>query len=71
MRAHCPVLRSGQRVSELTSGGFSPTLGVSIGMAYLPLELAAVGTELEVDVRGRPLPAQVVQRPFYKRVKAG
>jgi aminomethyltransferase len=70
MRAHYPVLRSGRRVGELTSGGFSPTLGVSIGMAYLPPELAALGTELEVDVRGRPLPAQVVQRPFYKRPKA-
>jgi aminomethyltransferase len=70
MRAHCPVLYSGRRVGELTSGGFSPTLGVSIGMAYLPPELAAVGTELEVDVRGKPLPAQVVQRPFYRRPKA-
>ena len=39
-------------------------------MAYLPPELAAVGTELEVDVRGRPLRARVVQRPFYKRPKA-
>jgi len=70
MRAHYPILHSGRRVSELTSGGFSPTLEVSIGMAYLPPELAALGTELEVDVRGRPLPAQVVQRPFYKRPKA-
>jgi len=65
------VLHSGRRVSELTSGGFSPTLGVSIGMAYLPTELASVGTELQVDVRGRPLRAQVVKRPFYKRPKAG
>jgi aminomethyltransferase len=71
MRAHYPILHSGRRVSELASGGFSPTLGVSIGMAYLPPELTALGTELEVDVRGRPLRAQVVQRPFYKRVKAG
>jgi aminomethyltransferase len=71
MRAGCPVLHSGRRVSELTSGGFSPTLGVSIGMAYLPPELANVGTELDVDVRGRPLRAQVVKRPFYKRVKVG
>jgi aminomethyltransferase len=70
MRAHCPILRSGRRVSELTSGGFSPTLEVSIGMAYLPTELASVDTEFEVDVRGRSLPAQVVQRPFYKRPKA-
>jgi len=71
MRAGYPILRSGRRVSELTSGGFSPTLGVSIGMAYLPPELAAVGTELDVDVRGRPLRVEVVQRPFYKRGKAG
>jgi aminomethyltransferase len=70
MRAGYPILRSGRRVSELTSGGFSPTLGVSIGMAYLPPELAAVGTELDVDVRGRPLRVQVVKRPFYKRPKA-
>ena len=65
------ILHSGRRVSELTSGGFSPTLGVSIGMAYLPAELTSVGTELQVDVRGRPLRAQVVQRPFYKRPKTG
>jgi aminomethyltransferase len=71
MRAHYPILRSGRRVSELTSGGFSPTLGVSISMAYLPPDLAALGTELEVDVRGKPLAAQVVQRPFYRRLKAG
>ena len=71
MRAGYPILHSGRRVSELTSGGFSPTLGVSIGMAYLQPELAAAGTELEVDVRGRPLRAQVVQRPFYRRPKAG
>jgi aminomethyltransferase len=70
MRAGYTVLHSGRRVSELTSGGFSPTLGVSIGMAYLPPELAAVGTELDVDVRGRPLRVQVVKRPFYKRPKA-
>jgi aminomethyltransferase len=71
MRAGYPIMQSGRRVSELTSGGFSPTLGVSIGMAYLPPELASVGTELDVDVRGRPLRAQVVKRPFYKRPKAG
>ncbi len=71
MRPGYAVLHSGRRVSELTSGGFSPTLGVSIGIAYLPPELASVGTEVEVDVRGRPLRAQVVQRPFYKRGKPG
>jgi aminomethyltransferase len=70
MRAGYPLLHGGRPVGRLTSGGFSPTLGVSIGLGYLPPELAAAGTELEVDVRGKPLRAQVVPRPFYKRPKA-
>ena len=67
MRSGFPVLRNGETVGRVTSGGFSPTLGTSIGMAYVPLELVEVGTSLEVDVRGRPLPVTVVKRPFYKR----
>ncbi len=66
MRPGCPVLLSGRPVGKVTSGGFSPTLGVSIGMAFLPSELAGPGTELTVDVRGKPLPVRVVPRPFYK-----
>jgi aminomethyltransferase len=71
MRAGCPVLHDGRPVGRLTSGGFSPTLGVSIGMGYLPLETASPGTELDVDVRGKPLRVQVVPRPFYRRGKVG
>lgn len=67
MRAGCPILHRGQAVGRVTSGGFSPTLGVSIGMGYLPPELAVEKTALGVDVRGKLLPAEVVQRPFYKR----
>jgi len=67
MRAGCPLLRDGRPVGRLTSGGFSPTLGLSIGLGYLPADLATPGTELDVDVRGKPLRAQVVSRPFYKR----
>jgi aminomethyltransferase len=51
----------------VTSGGFSPTLGHSIAMAYLPLSLTQYGTELEVDVRGRLLPVVVVRRPFVSK----
>jgi aminomethyltransferase len=69
MRAGCPLLHGGRPVGRLTSGGFSPTLGVSIGLGYLPPELATAGTEIEVDVRGKPLRAQVVPRPFYRRGK--
>jgi len=71
MRAGCPLLHDGRTVGRLTSGGFSPTLAVSIGLGYLPPDLAAPGTELQVDVRGKLLWAQVVPRPFYKRPKAG
>lgn len=64
MRGHCDVLREGVRIGTTTSGGHSPTLGVSIAMAYLPPELAAPGTRLDVDVRGRALAVSVVKRPF-------
>jgi aminomethyltransferase len=71
MRPGYPILRSGQEVSKVTSGSHSPTLGVSIAMGFVPPDLAAEGTELTVEVRGRPLPVRVVPRPFYKRPQAG
>jgi aminomethyltransferase len=52
---------------EVTSGTHSPTLDVGIGMGYVPTALAAVGTELSIDVRGRHRRARVVKKPFYKR----
>ena len=70
MRPGCSILHSGQQVGKVTSGSHSPTLGGSIAMGFLPPELAAEGTELIVDIRGRPLPARVVPRPFYKRPRA-
>ena len=69
MRSGCPILHGGEAVGRVSSGGYAPTLSVSIGMGYLPVELAQQGTELEVDVRGRPLAAVVVPRPFYRRKK--
>ncbi len=56
IRDDYPILHGGELVGTVASGGFSPTLGTSIAMAYLPLELAQYGTELDVDVRGRLLP---------------
>ncbi|MBX5475143.1 MAG: glycine cleavage system aminomethyltransferase GcvT, partial [Thermoleophilia bacterium] len=52
---------------EVTSGSHSPTLDVGIGMGYVPAALATPGTELTVDVRGKPRRARVVRKPFYKR----
>jgi aminomethyltransferase len=70
MRSHYAVLHGGEEVATVSSGGFSPTLNVSIGMAYLPVELAREGTELQVDARGKPLAVQVVKRPFYRPAKS-
>jgi aminomethyltransferase len=69
MRSHCDIFRSAERVGTISSGGYSPTLGISIGMGFVPLELAVEGTDLTVDVRGKPLPVRVAPRPFYKRPK--
>ena len=67
-RAHYSVhSKEGEHLGELTSGVFSPSLEVGIGMGYLPVSHAAVGTEVEIDVRGRRFPAVVVKKPFYKK----
>ncbi len=64
-RAHTPILDAdGDRVGEVTSGGFGPTRGGPIAMGYVPTELAAVGTPLGLEVRGRTLPAVVARMPF-------
>ena len=51
----------------MTSGGWSPTYEKAIGTAYVPPDLAAEGTELEIAVRRRRLEAVVVALPFYSR----
>jgi aminomethyltransferase len=61
-----PVQHDGKTVGSVASGGYSPTLGTSIAMAYLPPELAAEGTQLTVDVRGRAVAMTVVKRPFVR-----
>jgi aminomethyltransferase len=62
-----PVLQNGERVGEITSGTWSPTLGQAIALAYVPVEAAQLGTELAVEIRGKAEPAEVVKRPFYRR----
>jgi aminomethyltransferase len=57
-----PVLAGG----EVTSGTLSPSLGVGIGMAYLPAELATPGTPIQIDVRGKVRDAVVARKPLYK-----
>jgi aminomethyltransferase len=52
---------------EVTSGTHSPSLDVGIGLGYVPAGRAAVGTGLEIDVRGKPRRACVVEKPIYRK----
>ncbi|MCF2151088.1 glycine cleavage system aminomethyltransferase GcvT [Desmonostoc muscorum LEGE 12446] len=60
------ILSAGKVLGEVTSGTLSLTLGYPIALAYVPTKLAAVGQQLEVDIRGKAYPAVVVKRPFYR-----
>lgn len=51
-------------IGRVTSGGFAPSLGAPIAMGYVPADMAAPGTELAVDLRGRTLTATVTPMPF-------
>jgi len=55
---------SGNSIGQITSGGFGPSIGAPIAMGYLPTEFAAVGTKLNLIVRGKALPATVAALPF-------
>lgn len=66
-REGTPIYQGDQLVGEVTSGTQSPTLEKSIAMAYVEASASEPGTALEVDFRGKRLPAQVVPLPFYKR----
>jgi len=64
-----PVLAAGEKVGEVTSGTFSPTLGKAIGLAFIPVSLKEPGTELEIEIRSQRARAKVVPLPFYRRKK--
>jgi aminomethyltransferase len=64
------IPRAGMAIAEggeVTSGTLSPMLDVGIGLGYVPAALAEVGTELTLDLRGRPRRARIVKKPFYQR----
>ncbi|WP_428672813.1 glycine cleavage system aminomethyltransferase GcvT [Roseibium sp.] len=58
------ALPDGAVIGTVTSGGFAPTVGAPIAMGYVPAEHAAIGTQLELIVRGRRLSATVADMPF-------
>jgi glycine cleavage system T protein (aminomethyltransferase) len=68
-RDHQDVIINGERVGQVTSGSPAPFLKKNIGLAYIPVEFANMGQEIQIDVRGKLVGAQIVKTPFYKRAK--
>jgi aminomethyltransferase len=63
------VVRDGQQIGVVTSGTQTPFLKKAIGLAMVPNDLTSIGTEFDIDVRGRRARAEVVAEPFYRREK--
>jgi aminomethyltransferase len=57
---------AGKIVGKVTSGGFGPSMGRAVAMGYVERAHAANGTKVELLVRGRPAPAEIVPMPFVK-----
>jgi aminomethyltransferase len=69
-RAGYPIWTIGNdssRIGTVTSGTQSPSLGVGIGLGYLPPGQAKPGTPIEIEIRGRRAPAVVVAKPIYRK----
>ena len=69
-RPHYPIWSTGPnraKLGEVVSGTQSPSLGVGIGLGYVPLEFAKTQTPLAIEIRGKCAPATVVARPFYRK----
>ena len=62
-----PAYLGDTEAGAVTSGSYAPFLQKNIGLVYLPAPKAAVGTEFDVEIRGKRVPARVVPTPFYKR----
>ena len=68
-RSHFPVQVDGRDVGYVTSGAFSPTLGANIGLALIDASEAGIGRPLQIVIRDRPVEAEQVAVPFYRRQK--
>ena len=62
-----PIMDGSRKIGHVTSGGVSPTLDSNIGLGYVPSGFSTPGTRFQVDIRGRPVEAEVTALPFYSR----
>src|SRR5215204_7195542 len=69
-RSHFDVCSDGQPVGFVTSGAMSPTVGAEIGLALVEADVAGVGKPLDIVIRSRPVKAEQIKLPFYRRARA-
>jgi len=62
-----PIWANGNAVGTVVSGTQSPSLNAGIGLGYVPPEFAIAGTRIEIEIRGRRFPAEVVKKPIYRK----
>jgi glycine cleavage system T protein (aminomethyltransferase) len=65
-----PLLRNGNQIGVVTSGSFAPSFGRPLAMAYVTDKHLAPGAILDVVIRGKNVPAELVALPFYRRTAA-
>ncbi len=59
------ILKEGECVGYVTSGGYAHHARESMAMGYVPVALASAGTELEVEINGHMRPATIISEPLY------
>lgn len=60
---------AGREIGYVTSGSYAPFLKKNIALAYVPPNFSTIGSTVRVEIRGQGVKAQIVQTPFYKRLK--
>jgi len=73
-RPHYPIWRPGPdatRIGEVVSGTQSPSLGIGIGLGYVPPEFTKPNTAIEIEIRGKRSAAVVVPKPIYRKPASG
>jgi aminomethyltransferase len=66
-RSDHELSRDGHVVGRVTSGTYSPSLGKSIALGYVTREAAVIGSEIDIEIRGRKVRARIVSLPFVRR----
>ena len=67
-RPQYPIWINGANAGIVTSGTQSPSLGIGIGMGYVPADFAKPGTKIEIEIRGKHFPAVIVPKPVYRKI---